>query len=66
MLIILENTVRMIKDMDMEIVAEGIETLEMANKYAEMKVEYIQGYYYSKPLPETDFTAFLMDNLAKA
>lgn len=66
MLIILENTVRMIKDMDMEIVAEGIETMEMANKYSDMKVEYIQGYYYSKPLPETDFTAFLMDKLTDA
>lgn len=65
MLIILENTVRMIKDMKLEIVAEGLETKEMVEKYSSMKVDFIQGYYFSRPLPETDFTSFLMSNLKK-
>ncbi len=59
---VLENTIKMLKDMKMEIVVEGIETKEMADKFAQLHCDYIQGYYYSKPIPEKDFVEFLKNN----
>lgn len=61
--IVLENTVKMIKDMDMQIVAEGIETEQLVTRFADMQCEYIQGYYFSKPIPKNDFIVFITKNL---
>ncbi len=61
--IVLENTVKMIKDMDMQIVAEGIETEQLVTKFADMQCEYIQGYYFSKPIPRNDFIVFITKHL---
>ncbi len=57
--IVLENTIKMLKDMEMEIVAEGVETEQLVQKFADMDCEYIQGYYFSKPIPKNDFIAFI-------
>lgn len=57
--IVVRNTVRMIKDMDMKVVVEGIETEELVKQFSEMECEYIQGYFYSKPLPREEFVRFL-------
>lgn len=57
--IVVENTIRMIKDMDMKIVVEGIETAELAKLFSSLECEYIQGYYYSKPLPKMEFINFI-------
>lgn len=59
LLIVLENTIHMIKDMHMKIVVEGIETENMAEMFSGLECEYIQGYYYSKPLPQKDFAEFI-------
>lgn len=56
---VLENTVRMLKDMDMEIVVEGVETADMADKFSAINCDYIQGYYFSKPIPKSDFVEFI-------
>lgn len=64
--IVLENTVKMIKDMEMEIVAEGIETEQLVTRFADMKCEYIQGYYFSKPIPKNDFIVFITKHLRDA
>lgn len=65
MFIVLENTIKMLKDMEMEIVAEGIETEQLVNKFSDMNCEYIQGYYFSKPIPKNDFIAFVANNNKK-
>jgi hypothetical protein len=57
--IVVENTIRMIKDMDMKIVVEGIETAELAKVFSNLECEYIQGYYYSRPLPRLEFVNFI-------
>lgn len=61
LLIILQNTIKMIKDMNMKIVVEGIETEQLVNQFSELQCEYIQGYYYSKPIPKQEFIAFIKD-----
>ena len=59
---ILQNTVHMIKDLNMEIVVEGIETEDMVKKFSDLHCDFIQGFYYSKPIPEKDFVEFISKN----
>ena len=56
---ILQNTVRMIKELNMEIVVEGIETEEMVKKFSDLKCDFIQGYFFSKPIPQREFVEFI-------
>lgn len=46
-----DYSVKMIHDIGMEIVVEGIETEEQYANFKKLGVEYIQGYYFSRPLP---------------
>lgn len=50
MLKVLQNTISMFHDIDLKVVAEGVETIEMAEKLTKLGVEYLQGYYYAKPM----------------
>lgn len=52
---IVKNTIYMVKDMNMRIVVEGVETAESFAEFKAMGVDYIQGYYFSKPLPGGKF-----------
>lgn len=54
-MIILKYMFSMMKEMQMFILAEGVETREQADKLAELNCEFFQGYYYSKPLPGEAF-----------
>ena len=47
------------KQMGFSITAEGIETREMAEAMAGIHCDYLQGYYYSKPLPMEDFVRYI-------
>ncbi len=42
-----------------EIVSEGVETGEQADFIRSIGIEYIQGYFYSKPLPEAEYVSFV-------
>lgn len=65
--IALINIIRMITEMEMEIVAEGIETGEMVEELKEQGCHYLQGYYFSRPLIKEDFIEFLkVHNTGKA
>lgn len=53
--------VDVLKNMGYETVAEGVETegeLELVSRWG---VDYIQGYYFSKPLPEKEILEFLRE-----
>jgi len=51
-IISLKHSIAMIKDLNMSSLAEGIETLEQKNFFEKIGCEYLQGFYFSKPLPE--------------
>lgn len=46
-------------NLDMQVVAEGIDTAKQAEILKEMNCDYGQGYYFSKPLPPDEFMAYL-------
>ena len=52
---VLRNTIEMVKMLKMEIVAEGAETLEQVDKLRKMGADFVQGFYYSKPISRDDF-----------
>lgn len=53
--VILENSVRMIRQMGRKILVEGVETKEQIELLEKLSVDYLQGYYFSKPIPKKDF-----------
>ncbi len=59
MWVVLQNTVKMLKEMNMEIVVEGIEDKEMAEQFKNLNCDFIQGYYYSRPIPQHDYVEFV-------
>lgn len=48
-----------------KVVAEGAETKEQVDALRDMKCDYIQGYYFSKPLSEEEFEALLNEQCEK-
>ncbi|MBD5116973.1 MAG: EAL domain-containing protein [Ruminococcaceae bacterium] len=57
---IMNAATNMIQGMNLKIVSEGIETEEQFKTMHELGINYIQGYYFSKPLPEKEFLEFLL------
>lgn len=56
---LLRNMIRIIRSLDMNVVQEGVETREQLERVVKAGCNLIQGYYFSKPLQEADFIAFL-------
>ena len=46
--------------LDLTIVAEGVETKEQLDFLHTLGCDQVQGYYFSKPLPEDEFTAYML------
>lgn len=57
---LLEHTIMIFHDMGFKVVVEGAETKQHVDSLCEMKTDYIQGYYYSKPLPLKEYEEFLV------
>ena len=49
----------MIKKMGLKIVVEGVETKDQLEYLCNLGVDYIQGYYFSKPIKEQEYLEFL-------
>ncbi len=60
--VILRHTVEMLKSLKKKIVVEGVETVEMAQLLIDMGCDYLQGFYYQRPVPMREYIAFLENN----
>ena len=56
---VVRGVIEMAHGMDLKLVAEGIETAEENAGMIREGIDYIQGFYYSRPIPEQDFLEFL-------
>ena len=61
---ILPNTVKAFLGRGLTVTAEGVETEEMARQLTEMGCTYLQGYYFSKPVPMDAFIEYVKRNEA--
>lgn len=59
---ILSAVVRMAKWLKVPVIAEGVETLKQADFLRSIGCNYIQGYLYSRPLPEDQYIELLTGN----
>jgi EAL domain-containing protein (putative c-di-GMP-specific phosphodiesterase class I) len=55
------GTIKMAKDMKLEIVVEGVETKEQADFFWNEGVDFIQGFYYFTPINTSDFLLLLLN-----
>jgi len=51
---LLHHIISMIHDLEMKVVVEGVETQVQRKKLEKAGVEYLQGYLFSKPVPEKE------------
>ena len=58
---VMDAAIQMIHGMKLEIVSEGIETAEQYKIMEDLGINYIQGYYFSKPLPKNEFLEFIKE-----
>ena len=56
---VMDAAMHMIHGMKLCIVSEGIETEEQFETMEKLGINYIQGYYFSKPIPEEEFLRFI-------
>ena len=53
--VILKNSVRMIHDLGCQVLTEGVETEVHIELLRKLGVDFLQGYYFSKPVPKDEF-----------
>ena len=58
---VVRSVIKMAHDMGIKLVAEGIETKEEIDVMYREDIDYIQGFYYSKPLPMDNALEFLRE-----
>ncbi|MGM9971268.1 MAG: EAL domain-containing protein [Anaeroplasmataceae bacterium] len=58
---LMQSIINICHEYNIEIICEGVETNEELNYVLKHNCKYIQGYYYSKPLPEEEFRKFKVE-----
>lgn len=59
---IMSNIIKMVKGLNLEIVAEGVETEQQLNSLIDIGIDFIQGYYFSRPVNRQKFIEFILLN----
>ena len=60
---IIMSTIAMVKNLGLQVTAEGVESSAQLRSLTENACDVIQGYYFSKPIPEKNITKFIADQL---
>lgn len=55
--IIIRNVINMAQELNMKIVAEGVETFEQLEFLKSVNCDMVQGYIYDRPMPVEEFEA---------
>lgn len=55
---VVQSIIELFHNMNLKIVAEGIETESQKKLLHEMGADFIQGFYYARPMPEDEILAF--------
>ncbi|NQY87523.1 MAG: EAL domain-containing protein [Colwellia sp.] len=56
---IIMSTIAMVKNLELTVIAEGVETAAQLRSLTENNCDIIQGYYFSKPVPEVELFDFI-------
>jgi EAL domain-containing protein (putative c-di-GMP-specific phosphodiesterase class I)/GGDEF domain-containing protein len=58
---VVSTIINLAHDFDLTVTAEGVENCQTADALAAMGCDYLQGFYFSRPLPQDEFVAWLAD-----
>lgn len=61
---ILTSVTKLAKELNMALVAEGVEREDQLNAVRELGVDRVQGYYFCRPLPKEQVIAWFEENAA--
>lgn len=60
-----QSVIAIAHSLDLEVIAEGVETKAQFDQLKELHCEYVQGYYFSKPVPASEISTLLKSNKTK-
>jgi diguanylate cyclase (GGDEF)-like protein len=63
--VLVQAIIAMAHGLRLEVIAEGVETAEQWEYLRALECDYVQGYYFGKPMPQADFEDFLIEQLDK-
>lgn len=63
-ILILRKIIEMAEGLGIKVLCEGVETEEQVNLLRELGCCYVQGYFYSKPMPIAEFVEKYCDDMA--
>jgi len=63
--VLVQAIIAMAHGLRLEVIAEGVETAGQWEYLRSLGCDYVQGYYFGKPMPRPDFEDFLMAQLDK-
>jgi len=58
---IVSTIINLAHDFGLKVTAEGVENCQTADALAAMGCDYLQGFYFSRPLPQAEFVNWLAD-----
>lgn len=61
---IVESTIAMVNKMGLELISEGVETLEQMRYLQQCGCDHFQGYFYSRPIPAVQFAETITEQNA--
>lgn len=59
---VVKNLTRTFKDLNMTVIAEGVENEAQNAMVKDCGIDQVQGYFYSKPMPEPEVEVFLTEH----
>lgn len=59
----MQNEISTMKQLGLPVIVEGVENQEQRDEMERLGVDYIQGYYYGRPMPEMECLRFIRRNL---
>jgi diguanylate cyclase (GGDEF)-like protein len=65
-LALVKSTIQLAHNLGLQVVAEGVETLECLELLRMHDCDMVQGYYFTRPLPPTELTGWLAERAAAA
>lgn len=64
--VLVQAIIAMAHGLGLEVIAEGLETLEQWQFLQSLDCDFAQGYYFGRPMPQADFEDFLAKQLRPA
>jgi diguanylate cyclase (GGDEF)-like protein/PAS domain S-box-containing protein len=58
---IIQTIITLARDLGMQVIAEGVETLDQCNQLRELRCEYGQGFFFSRPLDDAAAAVLLAE-----